>query len=385
MSIRLNCIACRTAFVTSDDQVGRRVTCPKCGAEQLAPATAVHVPAAPAGAGASAKAMAPTPESSVFVPTDPPRRPGRLRKIGLGVALVVLVAAVGVAVSWPALRRWWHPIPPDPVAVAAGAYLQALVDGDAEAARRLGTIDEPPAIRSFRDVRRLPEGDRTIKGSFAPIAALHARIDEKFEYDPAIGRFKVRDPLGPAAETLDALHDAKAKAEQDAIYKKMASGDPDDIFDAAEGLGGALAKMAEGVLAPKKLVPTYKQLVVEAKPPLPPDEEALALDYAAHREAWDALLKRPFPTLKADGPFLFDRAEVTATVRDRLASLGDPPTGLRLTLVRFRLEGIDTGWKVISARRPGAPPEAPAESAPAARPGPEPSSTPGRSPGEVAP
>ena len=46
---------------------------------------------------------------------------------------------------------------------------------------------------------------------------------------------------------------------------------------------------------------------------------------------------------------------------------------------------IDTGWKVISARRPGAPPEAPPESAPAGRPEPEPSSTPGRSPGEVAP
>jgi hypothetical protein len=294
--------------------------------------------------------------------------------------IVLVVAAVGVAVAWPKLKLWWHPIPPDPIEVAAGAYLQALADGDAEAARRLGTVDEPPAIRSFRDVRRLPDRDRTIKGSFAPLAALHARIDEKFEYDPKIGRFKVRDALGPAAETLDALHDAKAKAEQDAIYKKMSSGDPNDVFDAAEGLGGALAKMAEGVLAPRKLVPTYKQLVLDAKPPLPPDEAGLALDYAAHREAWDALLKRPFPSLKADGPFIFERAEVSATARDRLASLGDPPTALRLTLVRFRLEGIDTGWKVISARRPSASPEPPVEPESA-------SPTPGserRSPGESA-
>ena len=43
--------------------------------------------------------------------------------------------------------------------------------------------------------------------------------------------------------------------------------------------------------------------------------------------------------------------EVTAMVNDRLASLGDPPSRLRLELVRFRLEGIDTGWKVVSARR----------------------------------
>jgi hypothetical protein len=38
-------------------------------------------------------------------------------------------------------------------------------------------------------------------------------------------------------------------------------------------------------------------------------------------------------------------------VTDRLGSLGDPPTRLRIELVRFQLEGIDTGWKVVSARR----------------------------------
>ena len=77
--------------------------------------------------------------------------------------------------------------------------------------------------------------------------------------------------------------------------------------------------------------------------------------------------KRPFHTLKADGPFIYERAEVIATATDRLASLGDPPTKLRLGLVRFRLEGIDTGWKVVSAERilpDGVEPEAkPAETA----------------------
>ena len=63
------------------------------------------------------------------------------------------------------------------------------------------------------------------------------------------------------------------------------------------------------------------------------------------------MLKRPFQTLKADGPFIYEKAEVNAIATDRLASLGDPPSRLRLELVRFRLEGIDTGWKVVSARR----------------------------------
>ena len=350
MSVRLKCRSCQTAFVIADDQAGGRVTCPKCGVQQTAPARPLHVPEPVAAA-------PPAPEPSAFVAADPPVRPGRLRKLGLGVLMLLAVAAVAVAVAWPSLKRWWHPIPPDPVEVSAGAYLQALADSDYEAAHRLGTVDEPPAIRSFRDLHRQPEGNRVVKGSFKPLGALHARIDEKFAYDPAIGRFTPRDPLGPAAETLDALHDAKAKAEKDGLYKKMASGNPDDLFDAAEGLGEAMTKLAEGALAPKNLIPTYKQLVLDAKPPLPPAAAELALDFAAHRESWDAMLKRPFPALKADGPFRFERAVVTATVRDRLASLGDPPTELRMTLVRFRLEGIDTGWKIVSARRPSALPE----------------------------
>ncbi len=374
MSVRLKCRSCQTTFVIADDQAGGRVTCPKCGVLQVAPARPLNEPRPVA-------APAPAPEPSAFVAADAPARPSRLRRVALGVVMLLAVAGVAVAVAWPSLKNWWHPIPPDPVEVSAGAYLQALADGDYEAAHRLGTVDEPPAIRSFRDLHRQPSANRAVKGSFAPLAALHARIDQKFAYDPAIGRFTPRDPLGPASETLDALHEAKAKAEKDGLYKKMASGNPDDLFDAAEGLGGAMAKLAEGVLAPKNIIPTYKQLVLDAKPPLPPDAAELALHFAAHREAWDAMLKRPFPTLKADGPFRFERALVTATVRDKLASLGDPPTALHLTLVRFRLEGIDTGWKVTSARRPSAMPEEPPDSVPE-----PPAAAPARrSPGEVGP
>ena len=147
------------------------------------------------------------------------------------------------------------------------------------------------------------------------------------------------------------LHEAKDEAEKSGMYKKMQSGNPDDIFDAAEQYGKVFAKLAEGVLAPKRILPTYKMLVESAKPPLPTDAKALALEVAGSMPNWSALLKRPFRTLKADGPFIYERAEVNAMATDRLASLGDPPSRLRLELVRFRLEGIDTGWKVVSARR----------------------------------
>lgn len=346
MSIRLKCAACRTAFVTSDDQVGQAVACPKCGAPQKVPSVAPVAAAEPAA----------TESESVFVPADAPPRPKRGRRVILGLLGLIVIGGVGVLVAWPKINAWLHPVPPDPVEVAAGNYLKAIAEGDLEAQKRLSTVDEPPAIRSYSAVKRDRARSMRRKGSFAPIGALHGQIDTKYAYDPEIGRFTPRNALGPAAETLDTLHEAKAKAEQDKIYEKMKSGDPDELFEAAEGMAKNIAKLADGALAPRKLLPTYRQLVEDAKPPLPPNEQTLALDFADHRETWDALLKRPFPTLKADGPFILDRAEVRATARDKLASLGDPPTTLRLELMRFRLEGIDTGWKVVSARRESAHP-----------------------------
>jgi len=180
---------------------------------------------------------------------------------------------------------------------------------------------------------------------------MHAWIDKTYEYHADSGRFQPRDLLGPAAETLDVLH--AAKAEQAETAKKIASGSPDDLFDAAESLATNFSKLAEGALAPQRLIPSYRQLVNEAKPPLPPEARELALDFGTNPDLWNQLLKRPFPTLKADGPFVLERAEVDALVVDRLGSLGDPPRTLKLNLLRFRLEGIDTGGKVIAARREG--------------------------------
>jgi hypothetical protein len=290
-----------------------------------------------------------TAEPTVFVPAPAPEVVPSRRWLwfGLGFFTVVAVAAIGVLVAWPRL----NPRRLDPAERVAEDYLKALAAEDAVAAGRLATLDEPPAIRSARNVRRDRSADRRVKGSFAPLAELHARIQAEYVYDPGSGRYTPKNPLGAAAETMDALQAAKEDAEKSGLYKKMQSGDPNDIFDAAEQFGLVFTKLAEGVLAPKRVLPSYQMLVESSQPPLPVQAKALALEFAASPKSWDALLKRPFQTLKADGPFIYERAEIIATVTDRLASLGDPPSRLRLTLVRFRLEGIDTGWKVISARR----------------------------------
>ena len=113
-----------------------------------------------------------------------------------------------------------------------------------------------------------------------------------------------------------------------------------------------MAKLAEGALSPKNLVPTYKQLVKDAKPRLPAEQEELALNFAEDRETWDALLKRPFPALKSGGPFVFETAEIKTQVVDKLASSGDPPTTLYLTLTRFRLKGsTPNGRSLLPAGR----------------------------------
>ncbi len=364
MSLRLRCRSCQAAFVTSKDQVGQSVECPKCGAPQVVPRIKPNEPSSTVEEPTLKRMRPPTSDapppgkSSVFIAKKKKakgdKEPG---KVGLWAALILLpVLFVGAIVAWPAIRDWLDPTPKTPVEKAAYLYLTALKQGDEAEVARLGVVEERPSIRSFRDLKRDKPRDSQTKGDFKTIARLHRSIEKKFVYDPKIGRFTPKNPLDLAAKTLDAGHDAKAKMEKDGTYEKMASGDPNEAMDAAIAFGGEIAKFGD-ILNSKTLIPSYKMLVQAAKPPLEGAELALALDYGTHRESWDALLKRPFPTLKADGPFVFEKAEITAQVQDKLGSSGDPPTTLRLKLVRFRLDAIDTEWKVVSARRvkPGEP------------------------------
>ena len=318
---------------------------------------------------AASPANVPAATPSTFVPSDEAveRRSRRWQWFELSFLASVAVGAVVVMVYWPRLKP--KPRVLDAVEHVAKNYLDALVHQDEESARKLSTIDEPPAIRSVRSFAHERARDHQIKGSFAPLATLHTKIDADYTYDSTAKRFTPKNAMGIAAETLDKLHEAKEDAKKSGVYEKMQSGDPNDIFDSAEQLGKMFEDLSK-TLEPKSIIPTYKMLIESAKPPLPDEAKALALDVAESPQKWDALLKRPFWTLKPDGPFVYEQAEVTATVTDRLASLGDPPSRLRLKLVRFRLEGIDTGWNVVSARRiqPGDEKAAPAKT-------PSPSST----------
>ena len=101
--------------------------------------------------------------------------------------------------------------------------------------------------------------------------------------------------------------------EQEKVYEKMASADLDEVVDSVTAFGKVFSDMAEGTLAPAKLLPTYAQLVEQSKPPLSPDAQELALDYAdeprelgrpAEAAIPDAQGRRPLPprTRRGDRP-----------------------------------------------------------------------------------
>ena len=273
MSQRVRCKTCRTAFVTDENQAGGVVECPKCGARHRLPATTREdAGPAPPSCQRHGKRLMKSPRFSSH-----PTRNG-------------LAGPFAAGLSWSRLwrsspRRAWlcwftgrasSPGRPTRWSEWPKIICSALTKNDLEAQHRLSTVEEPPAIRSFQKVARDRTRNQTIKGSFAPLASLHRHIESEFSYDPAIARFTPKHPLGAAAETLDAVHAAKDEAEKTKLYEKMASGDPNDIFDAAENFGKVFSKLAEGALAPKKIIPTYRMLVDDAKPPIPSDQKALA-------------------------------------------------------------------------------------------------------------
>ena len=382
MKIRLTCPSCHASFLATDEQLGGTVPCPKCGANARMPSTREELerlavdPSKSPGAGDDPEhevaPVEPAPAASRFDPRaaeTEDREDRRRRRPWLIPSLVGAVAVLAIAaiVLRPAIRRAIEPEPApapaaapdlgrlqrpvDPLERLSRQWLDAVVEGDSEAIDALSTVEEPPAIASFSELRRDPEGDVELRGSFAPIAELNDRIGREYTYNEAIDRFENANPLGTAADFMDGAEALRDESVENDVYTKMASGDPDEALDAIEGFLGSYANLTKTVLPRTKLAPKYEQLVEDAEPALPEDSEALALRFGEDKETWDELLGRPFFTIEADGPYIYEEAEVVATVRDRLASPGDPPRPLRLTFRRFRLDAIDTGWKVVSARR----------------------------------
>ncbi|WP_169976807.1 hypothetical protein [Tautonia rosea] len=361
MKIRQSCPHCLATFLVTDERLGQLVSCPKCGLTSRMPATlgeaAQDSTTSVSREPASASVLI-TPHSMEAEEAQPSTTQRRKRLIPflLGAVGGLLLAAL---IFWPILRTTApdrpEPLegagPINPVERTARTFLEALVANDVETIDRLSVQNDPPLIASFEDVQRDPSEDETIRGSFAPLAQLNDRIASTYIYDPEIKRFRNANPLGVAANFMDEAERLKEENEAGDIYSRIAGGTADEQLDAAVEFAEQFVKLTQNTLPRKELVPTYSQLVEDADPPLPPDAEALALNFGEDTATWEELLGRPFFTIGADGPFILDRAQAVATIQDRLASPGAPPRRLRLELVRFRLDAIDTGWKIISARR----------------------------------
>ena len=85
--------------------------------------------------------------------------------------------------------------------------------------------------------------------------------------------------LGIAGETLTCSTRPRTRLRKSGMDEKMQSGDPNDIFDAAEAVRQVVRRPLEGART-QAVLPTYKMLIESAKPPLPEDARALALEVA---------------------------------------------------------------------------------------------------------
>lgn len=287
------------------------------------------------------------PDGSAWVPARAidRRRPswGRRLLLLLLVAVPILVVA-GLVVIPPLL-------PKDPRAVVIEQYLEAVRTGEEEKAAELGVLDEPPLTASVgRIVEREDVGD-AYAGAYEPIAQFHRDIGQK--YTPRGDVYLKEDMTGTLAKMLNLRKEAAVKGE--AIAKKIERGRPEDLFDAAEGLAEGYSGIFDAILGPvdspakaEPIVLTYEDLVAEHAKDLGAEQRLLLDDFAANRDKWERLLGRDPRELNAKGEFRVDDTVWETRVWLPGQSSGEPPKTVRFTLRRFRVDLIDTGWKVWS-------------------------------------
>ena len=289
MNLRLvHCPACRTAYMIEDEAADRPPPCPKCGA----------VPARPARAELPGRRRRGRPSSSRRRPAGPRR--GRKIAAFVAATLVVVVARGGRRLAEDPEPLEDAP-PPTRSRRRRRRYLRALVDGDAEAARRLGTVELPPAIRSFRNVRRDPAGDARLKGSFAPIAAFHAQDRGDLHLRPGHRPLHARERPRPRGRRPRRAPRGQGQGRAGRDLQEDAERQPRRPLRRGRGPGQAAGDaLPKASCRPRSSSRPTRMLVDDAKPPLPPEERALAKDFADHRDD----LGRPArpPVRRRSGP-----------------------------------------------------------------------------------
>ncbi len=351
MSQRILCTRCRATFLAPQDLLSQTVNCPKCQ----------H----PNPIALPASSNNPKPSVSGTVSHGESQHSSRNRAaiflffggalLGFGIAAVTVGTLLFIRQQDNKLVSQPKPVRVDEVEAVAQQFLTALQENDQARVRSLSTLELPPAIQDFHQVRRHPDRDHELRGSFRPLRIIHEQIEAKYQYDRSIDRFVNAHPLGTAANLMDQANAARSELDASKLMEKYSSGSPDEQLDAAVGYAELLSGVFQAALPRTELTPTYRQIIEDWESPIPFEAKNLALKLGDEPNRWRDLLGRPFHTLKSDGSFLLQEAEVTAEVRDSLRTADDPRGTLRLELVRFQLEGIDTGWTVVSASRESTP------------------------------
>ena len=244
--------------------------------------------------------------------------------------------------------------------------MQSLIKGDETAQRRLSTMRSRRPSALFRTSTAIAAANHTVKGPSPRWrgsirgSSPNSRMIQRSAGSPRRTRWArpVR-PWTPCTRPRKRPRNQEFTRRWPAATRTTSSTPPRTSARSSRSL-------PKGHSPPRRSCRPTSCSSTTPSPRFPPSRKTWPRHVADNPKTWDALLKRPFHTLKADGPFIFDRADVDAEVTDQLASLGDPPTTLRPTWYGSVSRASTPAGDITSARRvlPGAREETPSASNP---------------------
>lgn len=358
MDIALVCPGCDKHLKVAEEVAGKRAKCPRCGLKIAIPAL-VHSGPTAANSDAEPEEVQVVDETQPVdsqTPADDwkPKQTVDFRKSTWRRKLVwalVLLLPVLVVVGLVVAPTLW---PKDPKQIVLENYLAAVREGKFKEAEQFGVLDDnrAPIVKSLGRANFAEAEEKDTAGSFKEIAEFHQHIAGKYKAEGEV--FLANDITGKLAGTIN-LRDKILEEQQKAkTSPKKYRDELDAAVDFAENYAknvNALADMFIGGPQHKSVAVTYEQLLKEWGGELNPNQRYLLDSYRQNRAQWQKLLGRDFQSIGDEGEFTLQESSWETSLWLSNQSYSEPPKKVRVTLVRFSVGLIDSGWKVWEIKR----------------------------------
>jgi len=337
--VTLRC-RCQAKFPVDRSEAGAQVECPRCGRALLVPE--------------SVASKAPPPllgkkQPVQWVPDEsteekPPQKKRRWLKPVL-IALVCMLIPASLLVAFFLMGQLQHHNNVERVVLD---YLEARRDGDPEAIQRLALLDGDERIDPIPDPHLVEQvGEvKKLKGSFKGVGKFHKTLKS---YTRAAPHAPVYAKGIDMAKVAEARRRAKQAIHSGEAQRVINSATSMDLFpDDDRGWNDLMkwGKMQQDLVNPVEAsIVDYSDLLEKTPVKLDEAQRELCLFYREHMEKFDSLFAADdFTQVRASDTFTLQTAEVTVW----LGSPGDEKARkVRYRLIRFQLEGLDTGWKIL--------------------------------------